>query len=458
MVPKIVNVCVLCCLPVAALAEPKVHEFKFDNGLKLFVQEDHRAPVVVSQVWYKVGASYEHDGITGISHALEHMMFKGTKKHGPGEFSRIVAENGGEDNAFTGDDYTAYFQKFEKSRLPISFELESDRMRHLDLRQEEFAKEIQVVAEERRLRTDDQPEALTFETAMATAFQTSPYRHPVIGWMADIENLSVTDLRDWYLRWYAPNNATLVVVGDVNPEAVHQLAKKFFAPLPKGAPLNQKPQLEVPQQGMKRVVLKKEAELPYLLMAYKTPALKTAIGNPKQTPLEEVFALEVLAGILDGGESARLKKQLVRVRQVAASVSVHYDLLSRLDSIFALDGVPAQGHTLAEVEVALREEIKRVQDHPVDPAELRRVKTQVIASKVYEQDSMFYQAMQIGMLETVGLDWRLKDEYVERVKAVTAEQVQAAAKKYLIDDRLTVATLDPITSNRAVQPGTNKGN
>ena len=212
-------------------AEPQVHEFRLDNGLKLLVQEDHRAPAVVAQVWYKVGSSSEYSGLTGISHMLEHMMFKGTDKHQPGEFSRIIAANGGRENAFTGRDYTAYFQTLEKSKLPVSFELEADRMRNLRLTDEEFKKEQQVVLEERRLRTDDQPRAKMEEHFEAVAYTSGAYRNPVIGWPDDVANLTMTDLRRWYELWYAPNNATVVVVGDIKSEEVHQLAKKYFGSL-----------------------------------------------------------------------------------------------------------------------------------------------------------------------------------------------------------------------------------
>ncbi len=430
--------------PNTQAAAPPVHEFRLGHGLKLIVQEDHRAPVVVSQVWYKVGSSYEHDGLTGISHALEHMMFKGTNKHGPGEFSRIISENGGQENAFTGQDYTVYFQTLEKSRLAASFELEADRMRNLNLLAEEFAKEIKVVMEERRLRTEDNPQAFTYETVVATAYQSSPYRYPIIGWMADLETLTVDDLREWYRRWYAPNNATLVVVGDVDPQAVYELAKTYFGVLPSGAEVNPKPRPEVLQQGIKRVTVRRIAELPYLILAYKVPVLKTAVDHPDQVLSWEVYALEVLAGLLDGGESARLTKHLVRGRAIAASAGAGYSLISRLDSLFVFEGVPAQGHTIQELEAGLSEEIKRVQDHLADLKELQRVKTQVITNNIYERDSMFYQAMQIGSLESVGLPWRIKDSYVEAVKAVTAEQVRAVARKYLADDRLTVAVLEPL--------------
>jgi zinc protease len=429
----------------AAAADPappaetaKVHEYTFDNGLKLLVKEDHRAPVVVSQVWYKVGSSYEHDGYTGLSHALEHMMFKGTRKHPGGEFSRIVSENGGRENAFTGRDYTTYFQQLEKSRLPISFELEADRMRNLTLPADEFAKELKVVEEERRLRTEDNPEAFTEEQFNAAAFVTSPYHHPVIGWMNDLDAMQVADLRDWYRTWYAPNNATVVVVGDVDPAAVYQLARKYFGAL-KSSPMPvQKPRQEIEQNGERRITVKAPAQLPYVVMGYKVPVLRTATDD------SEAYALEVLAGVLDGGDSARIPRHLIRDSQIAASASAGYNPYSRLADLFTLDGTPAPGHDIAELEQALRQQVQRLRDEPVTAAELDRIKTQVIAADVYQQDSVFYQAMQLGMLETVGLDWRLADEYVARVRAVTAEQVQAVARKYLTPDRLTVAVLDPL--------------
>jgi len=429
----------LLAAPLPALAaEPQVHEFRLDNGLKILVQEDHRAPAVVSQVWYKVGASNEYGGLTGISHMLEHMMFKGTQKHPPGEFSRIIAANGGRENAFTGQDYTAYFQTLEKSRLPVSFELEADRMRNLKLVEGEFAKEHQVVLEERRLRTDDQPRAKMQEHFEAVAYSNSPYRNPVVGWPDDVAGLTLIDLKQWYARWYAPNNATLVVVGDVDPAEVFKQARKFFGPLkPSELPPN-KPQSEVEQLGLRRLTVKVPAKLPTLLMGYKTPSLKTA---PDET---EAYALEVAAGILDGGNSARFSSRLVRGQQIAAAAGAGYDLYSRLSNLFSLEGTPVQGKSLQELETALLEETRRLRDEPIPAEELQRVKAQVLATHVYQLDSMFYQAMQLGTAETVGLNWKKIQEYVDRVNAITPEQVQAAARKYLTDDRLTIAHLEPL--------------
>ena len=417
-------------------------EFQLDNGLKLIVKEDHRAPIVVSQVWYKVGSSYEHDGITGLSHVLEHMMFKGTEKHPPGEFSRIISENGGSENAFTGSDYTAYFQTLERSRLPISFELEADRMQGLLLPAEEFAKEIEVVKEERRMRTEDDPESYTYEVAMATAFQNSPYRHPIIGWMSDLESMTVDALHDWYQEWYAPNNATLVVAGDVDAEAVHQLAVRYFGLIPAGKQVRADYRPEVEQKGLKRVKVRRPAELPSLLMMYKTPVLRS--DNTSSDAAWEPYALEVLAGILGGGNSARFSSRLIRGKEVAASAGVSYNLIARMDNVLTVSGTPAQGHSITDLEHAFLDEITELQTNLITDSELERVKAQVVSSDVYERDSVFYQAMVIGMLETVGLSWRLADEYVDRISEITPEQVREVARKYLIEDYLTVTTLDPL--------------
>ena len=442
--------------PINALAQ--VHEYELDNGLKLLVKVDRRAPIVVTQVWYKVGSSYEYDGITGISHILEHMMFKGTENYAPGEFSRIISENGGRENAFTGPDYTSYFQTLEKSRLPISFKLEADRMRYLKLSDEELKKEIEVVKEERRWRTEDNPQSFLYEAIKAAAFQTSTYRFPVIGWMRDIKNITIDDLREWYKKWYAPNNATLVVAGDVDPNDVYGLAYEHFGSLPSGEPIATKQQTEVVQQGTKRITVKRPAELPSIMMAYKTPVIK--INDKVQIEHDwEPYALEVLAGILDGGNSARIASRLIRRDEVAAAASVSYQIASRLDNLFMLSGTPAQGKSIQELEVAFRNEILNIQTHLVSDEELQRVKAQVISSDIYEKDSIFYQAMIIGVLETIGLSWGLADEYVDRIKAITAEQVMAVAKKYLIDDRLTVADLHPIPiKNNSANAARTEGN
>ena len=428
----------LFCLPFSAYSSSvKVHERILKNGLKILVKEDHRSPVVVSQIWYKVGSSYEPNGITGISHMLEHMMFKGTEKYPAGEFSRIVAENGGRENAFTGRDYTAYFQTMDKSRLEVSFKLEADRMRNLKLNPDELKKELEVVTEERRMRTDDKPRSKTHEFFMSLAFTNSPYKNPIIGWPSDIASYQVDDLQAWYQRWYAPNNATLVVVGDIKVDEVFSLAEKYFADIEKSVIIAVKPKVEVEQLGNRKTTIKLPAKLPYIIMGYKVPVLNT-IENEA-----EAYALEVLAGILDGGNSARLASRLVRGKQIAVSADAGYSLTSRLSELFMLDATPAEGQTVFDLEYALKEEIYDLKSELVSADELQRIKAQVLAEAVYEQDSNFYQAMQLGMYETVGLPWIKVDEYVSKINQITAQQVQDVARKYLLEDQLTIAYLDP---------------
>lgn len=427
----------LSCLSVAATAQ--VHEFKLDNGLRLLVKEDHRAPIVVSQVWYKVGASYETEGKTGLSHMLEHMMFKGTQQHPPGEFSRIMAANGANENAFTATDYTAYFQTIEKSRLPTSFELEADRMRNLVLQQAEFIKERNVVAEERRSRTEDDPDSNFLEIFEATAYQNSPYRRPVIGWMHDIQNYQLADLQAWYQRWYAPNNAILVVAGDVNPPEVFELAKKYFGELKPSDITPPATVVEPTQLGAKRLVVKLPAKVAHIAIGYKVPSLLSV--DPSHA--EEVYALEILQNLL-AGDSGRLTKNLVRGQQLASYASASYGLYDRLDNLFMLSAAPTSEHTVAELETALLQEVEKLKTTLVDDEELARLKIQVKANHIYERDSLFYQAMKIGTAESVGLNWQVVELYLDKISAVTPQQIQAAAQKYLTTDHQTIGVLEPL--------------
>lgn len=428
----------LLVMPLTVFANASIQEFKLDNGLKLIVQEDHRSPVVVSQIWYRAGSLDEVNGKTGVAHVLEHMMFKGTKQVPSGQFSRLIAAAGGKENAFTSTDYTCYFQQLEKSNLPLSFKLEADRMVNLQLTEEEFAKEIKVVMEERRWRTDDKPQSQVNEAFQGIVYRAHPYARPVIGFMNDLENMTVEDAREWYHNWYAPNNAALVVVGDVNAQEVYALAKKHFGHLkPKVLPAR-KPQVEPAQIGERRVVVKAPAKLPYLLMGYHVPALVTPETD------WEPYALEVLAGVLSGNPAARLNQKLVRETQLAIDASAGYDLLARgRQSLFALDGTPSEGKTVAELEAALLQQIEKIKESGVTVEELDRVKAGVIAADVYKRDSMFYQGMQLGTIETIGFPWKILQEYPAKLRAVTPEQVQAVAKKYLLKDNLTIATLDP---------------
>ncbi len=428
----------LAVLPLTiAAAVAQTHEHKLGNGLRVIVKEDHRAPTVVAMVWYKAGSMDEFNGTTGVAHVLEHMMFKGTRTVPSGEYSKLIAAAGGRENAFTSRDMTGYHVQVHKSQLPLAFRLEADRMANLVLTEAEFAKEIRVVMEERRLRTDDQAQSLVYEQLMATAFGSHPYRTPVIGWMSDLENMRVEDAREWYRRWYAPNNAIVVVVGDVDPKEVFALADRYFGRLKPRALPERKPQDEPAQRGIRRVTVKAPAELPFLMMGYRAPVLR----DPEQD--WEPYALEMLAGVLDGHEAARLNSALVRGEKIANAVDAGYDSTQRGPGMFLLSAVPNTGRSVADLEQALRRELSRIVTGGVDDGELKRVKAQVVAAQVFQRDSMMFQARQIGALEITGYSHQTIDLMIRKLQEVTAAQVQEVARKYLVDDGLTVAVLDP---------------
>ena len=433
---------------LAGSAQAALTDVTLENGMRVIVKEDHRAPVMVSQIWYRAGAMDEFNGTTGVAHVLEHMMFKGTRDVPPGEFSKRIAAAGGRENAFTSRDYTAYFQQMQKDRLELAMRLEADRMANLVISDELFAKEIQVVMEERRLRTEDQPQSVVYERLMATAYQAHPYRRPIIGWMDDLMNMTAQDARDWYARWYAPNNATLVVAGDVKADEVLELARRHFGPLPARELPLRKPQTEPAQVGSKRIVVKAPAQLPYLLMAWHAPTLKD--WERDSAP----YALQILVGVLSGNDSARLQKTLVKTRQIAVSASAGYDDVARGPGMFMVEATPAPGKTVAALEKAIREEIGRIQREGVSEAELARVKAQVIAADVYQRDSLFYQAMQLGEYVTAGLPPEALARRVDRLRAVTAADVQEVARQWLREDRLSVAELDP----QALKPQPRRAN
>jgi zinc protease len=427
----------LLLLGCQAASSAEVFERTLANGLKVVVKEDHRAPVVVQQIWYKAGSMDERTGVTGIAHVLEHLMFKGTATVPAGEFSRRIAAAGGRENAFTSYDYTAYFQQLHKSKLPLAMQLESDRMRNLNLSAAEFGKEVRVVMEERRWRTDDEAHSLLQEKMMAAIYEQHPYRHPVVGWMSDLESLTVGDAKAWYDRWYAPNNATLVIAGDVKPDEVFALAQRYYGAIQKRPMQQRRNYSEPPQTGIKRLVVKAPAELPHLVMSFHAPTLNDPAQDWKP------YALEILAGVLDGNESARLNKHLVREQQVASAVGAGYDSVSRGPSLFTLEATPSAGKTVIDVETALRQEITQLVRDGVSEEELRRVKAQVTAGEVYKLDSVFYQAMQIGQMESIGLGYRAIPLMLKKLQEVSAGQVRQVAEEFLQDDNLTVAVLDP---------------
>ena len=417
--------------------QTEIHEFQLDNGMKVLVREDRRAPVVVSQVWYRIGSIDEHRGITGVSHVLEHMMFKGTDDYGPGEMSAIVARHGGEENAFTSHDYTGYYQQVAAEHLGRMLELEADRMTDLTLAPAQFKREVRVVQEERRKRVDDDPRSLTYERLRAAAYPSSPTRTPVIGWQADLEAMTVDEVARWYRLWYAPNNATLVVVGDVRPQEVLALARKHFGDKqrvdlpPRPAPS------EIEPRGETRLKVHAPATLPYLIMGWRVPSL-TTVEDPS-----DVYALDVLVGLLDGGRSARLSRNVVRGDQIASGAFAGYSALARSESLFVAGGTPAAEYDVQALEEALRQEIEQIRAGEIEAAELERVKLNTRAEDIYQRDSMQYQAMRIGMLETVGVGQEAYDDYQRGIQQVSAEDVARVAREYLTDQRLTVAALVP---------------
>ncbi len=438
---RMIHLLLILVLSGPAMAE--TYEHRLANGLRVIVKEDRRAPTAVHMVWYRVGSMDETSGSTGVAHVLEHMMFKGTPSVGPGEFNRRVAAAGGRDNAFTSRDYTAYFQQVPKERLPEMMQLEADRMRHLTLDENEFSQEIKVVMEERRLRTEDQPQALLFERMSAMAFQSHPYRVPIIGWMSDLESMTAADARDWYERWYAPNNAYVIVVGDVEHQAVFRLAEQHYGQLSARTLSARKPQVEPAQAGLRRLVVKAPAELPIVMMAYKVPVIRDLERDI------DPYALEMLSAVLAGHEAARLSRNLVRQQRLAVDAAASYDSTSRGPGLFYLYGSPSEGKTRTEFEAGLRAELALVQRDGVAADELARAKAQLIAAQIYKLDSMFAQAMEIGQLESVGIAHAQHRRMIDKLQAVSAEQVQDVARKYFVDDVLTVAELDPQPLPRA---------
>jgi zinc protease len=430
-----------CSLPLMAqaTAPQPTHEFTLDNGLKVIVREDHRAPVAVSQIWYKVGSSYETAGLTGLSHALEHMMFKGSRKLGPGEASRILRDLGAEENAFTGADYTAYYQELASDRLAVAFELEADRLASLRLDPQEFAREIEVVKEERRLRTEDKPAGLAYERFNAMAYPASGYSIPTIGWMADLDRMTVDDLRHWYQTWYAPNNATLVVVGDVTVGQVKTLAQRYFGGIDKSPLPAVKLPLELATPGERRLTLHLKTQLPGLIMGFNVPSQATA-KNPR-----EVFALRLLAVLLDGGESARLPLHLERDQELVTAANADYDAFARGDTLFEISATPntQAGKTLEQTETGIWRELQDLQNTPPTVQELSRIRAQLISSLVYARDSISGQATAIGTLESVGQSWQVLDRELEELQAVTPGDIQQTAKTYFTRDRLSVAHMLP---------------
>jgi zinc protease len=431
----------LAAKAVVATPAAQVHTYTLANGMTLWVKPDRRAPTAVHMVWVRVGSMDEVDGTSGVAHVLEHMLFKGTPTLPAGEFSRRVAALGGRENAFTSKDYTGYYQQIPSHQLEAVMRLESDRFANNQWPDAEFAKELAVVKEERRLRTEDNPRALLHEMLAATSLTASPYRRPIVGWMSDLDAMTAQDARDFYRRWYVPGNAVVVVAGDVDPVQVKALAEQYYGAIPSRSVAERKPQQEPAQQGLRRLEFKAPAEQSYVALAFKVPRLASLQPSPEH---DDALALTVLAAVLDGYSGARLERALTQGQQrLADSVGAHNGLMGRGPQFFYLEGVPAKGQTTEALEAALRAQVQKVASEGVTESELQRVKTQWVASEIYKLDSVFNQARELGVAWTLGLPPDHGAQLMARLRQVTAAQVQAVAQKYFGDDSLTVAVLRP---------------
>ena len=434
--------------PLAAADATVAQQFTLSNGMALIVQPDRRAPTAMQMVWLRVGSMDEVDGTTGVAHVLEHMLFKGTAQVPAGEFSRRVAALGGQENAFTSRDYTGYFQQIPAKRLEEVMRLESDRYAHNQWPDGEFKRELEVVKEERRMRTDDQPRAQLFEQLNAAAFVASPYRRPVVGWMSDLESLTAEDARQFYRRWYVPANAVLVVAGDVDVQRVRALAEKYYGRIPARAVPARKPQAEPVQTGMRRVTVKAPAEQAYVALAFRAPAVQS-LTAPSASD-RDALALVVLSAVLSGYDGARLERALTQgANRIADSASSSASVMGRGPAQFFLSGVPAQGQSAQALEDGLRAELARVATEGVSAAELERVKTQWVASTVYQRDSLYSRASDLGSNWVQGLPLDAEDRTLALLREVTPEQVQSVAQRYFGDDQLTVGTLVPQPLDKA---------
>ena len=434
---------VVSAWPVQAAEAPPagVHVSTLSNGMSLWVKPDHRAPTAVHMVWVRVGSMDEVDGSSGLAHVLEHMMFRGTPQVPAGEFSRRVAALGGRENAFTNLDYTGYYQQIPAERLLEVMRLEADRFAHNQWPDEEFKRELEVVKEERRLRTEDQPRAQLHEMQQATALVASPYRRPVVGWMSDLDALQPDDARAFYRRWYVPANAVVVVAGDVDPVQVRQWAEQTYGQIAAAPVPARKTTLEPAQQGLRRLDWKAPAEQAYVSLAWKVPAW-TRPGTDAAS--RDALALTVLAAVLDGYSGARLERRLIQGNSpVADSADASNGLMGRGPQFFYLTGVPSRGQSPEALEAALRDEIRRVAQEGVSAAEVQRVKNQWLASETYKLDSVFNQARELGVTWVLGQRPDDPDRLMAQLRDITPEAVQSVAQRYFGDDALTVAILRP---------------
>lgn len=411
------------------------------NGMTLIVKPDRRAPTAVHMLWVRVGSMDEVDGTSGVAHVLEHMLFKGTPTVPEGEFSRRVAALGGRDNAFTSYDMTAYHQQVPAQRLEELMRLEADRFANNQWPDDAFKREIEVIKEERRQRVEDSPQARLFEAYRAMAWMAHSYRRPVIGWMSDLEAMTPGDARDFYQRWYVPANAAVVVVGDVDLAQVRQWAERYYGQLPSRAVPARKPQTEPVQTGVRRMEFKARVTQPLLVLGYRAPRLN---GPDDDSPAaQDALALLLLANVLDGHSAARLSQSLVQQQRLADSVDASFAVIARGPQLFTLSATPAVGVAPEALEAALKTEIQRVATQGVSDAELKRVKNQWTATEVFKLDSQMGQAQELGQLWVQGWPPEGRQRLLQRLKAVTPEQVRSVAARYFKDEQMTAGLLLP---------------
>ena len=418
-------------ISAANLPSPKVTTYKLDNGMDVVVIEDHRAPVVTHMVWYRVGSADEPYGKSGIAHYLEHLMFKGTDDIPPGQFSKIIAANGGVDNAFTSLDYTAYHQRIAADLLPLVMEMEADRMRDLQLTAELALPERDVILEERSQRTDNSPEGQFYEQLSAALYMNHGYGVPVIGWRREMEQLTLDDALEFYRRFYAPDNAILVVAGDVQPEEVKALAEQYYGPLePSGVVAYMRPQ-EPPHRAARRVTMTDpKVRQPFVMRTYLAPSYVTAEPG-------EAEALDLAADILGGGFTARLTKRLVIEEKIALSAGSYYSGTARDTTSFTVYVVPKPGVSLADAEARMDAVIAELIETGPSAEELSRAKTSMISAAIYQLDSQSSMARTYGAAITIGLTAEDVAQWPARIDAVTAEQVVEALKSLRIEASAT---------------------
>jgi len=436
---KIISVILLWFFAEAALSSLKfsdrIEEFYLSNQLKVILIEDKRSPIVVSSLWYKVGSSYEREGISGISHVLEHMMFKGTRTTNAGEFSEKVKKVGGTENAFTGRDFTGYFQKVHKDHLEMCLKMESDRMRNLVFSQDEFKKEIEVVKEERRLRTDDQPTSKIFEKIGLQAFGMKEYGIPIVGTMEDLNKININDLKIWYNNYYKPSNAVLIIAGNFDRLNVKKLVDKYFAEI-----TNSKTEIFTNSENHKylfnEIIVEDKVSKPLVFMSFKNNGFN--ILNKK-----DHYAIELLMELMDGGYSSRFTKNLIDGKNIALNTFISYDSYSRKDNLITLGGTPRSGKTPEDLRDGILEEFKDFSQYGIKEDELQNIKSRLVANNIYKFDSVFYQAMQVGMLETKGLTWKMLDDYILDVNQITESDLIEAADKYILNNKFIFSVINP---------------